>query len=544
MATVSQDPIKWGAIKGGYIKIGYDAIKMDNGKVELRIYVATKKALTQNSANLTIKVTSDSLSESKNGTVYFQTLDNTKDWSSKNQKIIYTSREYPLDELKLQVSLTGIKSIGDSTIVSVSGVVTHYTQPGIPTNVFVSPGDNKLVITALKGSNGINNPAIGMKIRFCYKKNGIWEKNTDETLKWNKWHEMTQINNTTSYTYNLSLETITDYQTVSAIDMQVITVGAITKYPQYTNSKIFNVISCSIKYYSSPGKPTNLQIIDKKNNRFTLSANKGVNGINNNATGVLLQYSYDSIEKPASDSTWYSVSQGEEVRIYSKKTVKMRARTIGTYTGLNKKYYYSYDGDKNCTYLEDSMTIEYEVLNKLKDSEENYVPKISYSTVYSADYSVINFDKLTRKSIIKYEWNPWEFTDSNYSVEHYRVRIYVNGSTVKFNENVGSYVYNDKTYYYLDTNDTSVTLDTSWFSLNAHDQIKCTVYAKINDGIRTAYSELPLESDISVIQDLAIMHYKKDENWKRYIVHYKKDTGWIETKDIYINNNNNWIERR
>jgi hypothetical protein len=52
--------------------------------------------------------------------------------------------------------------------------------------------------------------------------------------------------------------------------------------------------SGSAYFYSNPGKPRNLTIVDNKNNTFCISATKGSDGSNNPSSGVEIQYKLGS----------------------------------------------------------------------------------------------------------------------------------------------------------------------------------------------------------------------------------------------------------
>lgn len=95
--------------------------------------------------------------------------------------------------------------------------------------------------------------------------------------------------------------------------------------------------SIDVKFYDNPTKPTDLDI-RVGNNIVTLSAKMGSGVENNSSTGVEMYYTTDGTDpKISSTRKQYSTPFG----ISSDTTIKMAARTIGTYTGNNKAYYYS-----------------------------------------------------------------------------------------------------------------------------------------------------------------------------------------------------------
>lgn len=190
---------------------------------------------------------------------------------------------------------------GDISQFNHSGSGTVYydayaTGVGLPSVSITDNGNNTFSISATKGSNGSNNTATGVGgISYSFD-NSNWTSGSSGSVTANK-----------------------------TVYGRAYTTGT------YNNSG-YTSTSKAIKYYSKPGKPT-VTISDNGSGTVTISATKGSNGSNNNATGVSdVQYSFDN-------STWINYSS--PFTITESQTVYARARTKGTYTGNSNAYLYS-----------------------------------------------------------------------------------------------------------------------------------------------------------------------------------------------------------
>ena len=96
-------------------------------------------------------------------------------------------------------------------------------------------------------------------------------------------------------------------------------------------------ISGKVAFYTRPGPPT-VNIEDHGNNTATITCTKGDDGDNNAATGVEVYYTTDG-SVPTINSTKYTL--GTNINVSSNIKLNVMARTVGTYTGNNKAYYYS-----------------------------------------------------------------------------------------------------------------------------------------------------------------------------------------------------------
>lgn len=190
---------------------------------------------------------------------------------------------------------------GDISNFDHSGSGTVYydayaTGVGLPSVSITDNGNNTFSISATKGSNGSNNTATGVGgISYSFD-NSNWTSGSSGSVTANK-----------------------------TVYGRAYTTGT------YNNSG-YTSTSKAIKYYSKPGKPT-VTISDNGSGTVSISATKGSNGSNNNATGVSdVQYSFDN-------STWINYSS--PFTITESQTVYARARTKGTYTGNSNAYLYS-----------------------------------------------------------------------------------------------------------------------------------------------------------------------------------------------------------
>lgn len=175
-------------------------------------------------------------------------------------------------------------------------VGAYATGVGTPSVSITDNGNNTFSISATKGSNGSNNTATGVGgISYSFD-NSNWTSGSSGSVTANK-----------------------------TVYGRAYTTGT------YNNSG-YTSTSKAIKYYSKPGKPT-VTISDNGSGTVSISATKGSNGSNNNATAVTdIQYSFNN-------STWTNYSS--PFTISESQTVYARARTKGTYTGNSNAYLYS-----------------------------------------------------------------------------------------------------------------------------------------------------------------------------------------------------------
>ena len=172
----------------------------------------------------------------------------------------------------------------------------YATSVGTPSISITDNGNNTFSISATKGSNGTNNAATGIG-GICYSfDNSNW-------------------------TYESSGSVSSD----TTVYASAYTTGTYNNSDWAYTNKV-------IKYYSKPGKPA-VTISDDGSGTVSISATKGSNGSNNNATAVTdIQYSFNN-------STWTNYSS--PFTITESQTVYARARTKGTYTGNSNAYLYS-----------------------------------------------------------------------------------------------------------------------------------------------------------------------------------------------------------
>ena len=180
------------------------------------------------------------------------------------------------------------------------GINAYYSVCGVPSVNITDNGNNTFTISATAGYSGNNNTANGVtSVEYSFN-NYDWYGTSN-------WGAISISSNQTVY-------------------------GRAKTDGSYADSDYGYATPISVKYYSKPGKPT-VTISDNGSGTVSISATKGSNGSNNNATGVSdVQYSFDN-------STWINYSS--PFTITESQTVYARARTKGTYTGNSNAYLYS-----------------------------------------------------------------------------------------------------------------------------------------------------------------------------------------------------------
>ena len=428
-----------------------------------------------------------------------------------HQKYLYVrAKTKGTDDGKISDNLLYSDSVSEST----QG--TQYSQPGVPTNLqIIDNGNNTFKITATKGSDGTNNKATGVEVQYAYWYQGAWNNWTSTSV--GAQIDFPDNRKTEGYLIpKIQARTVGDTQKPD-IDQDDLYSDYITKY--YTKEEQI------VKYYTQPGVPTDLQIIDNGDNTFTLSATKGSNGTNNTATDVEVQYKKDT------DEEW---TNGELNVIYENETpsqiIYMRARTVGTDDEVivDELLYGEY------TEMSDGKKVKY-YQAPLILQDENYKPNISYDT-----------RKLTKKSEITYSWNQWNPTNDDSPITGYRVYVYKNDIAIPFNEDMQSNQIN-----YLDVNADirEITFNASFIGLQADDIIKCSVSAKTTNGalvdlwsVNDEGDEAVLWSDDSIVENSAVMYTKINGLWKECEIYPYTNDDWNETEGMYTKQNNNWLE--
>ena len=179
-------------------------------------------------------------------------------------------------------------------------------------------GNNTVTIKGKTATSGKNNSLS--KCTLYYTTDGTTPSSTSKTAK------SISLTSTSGASYTKNIKLTSKEQT----QVKAIVYGKGAK----GDISSCSVKSKSVKYYSKPGTPKNLKITST-GNTVTITATKGSNGSNNPAKGVEIYYIRN--KKDPSNRKPYT----SPFTINKDESVEAIAKTIGTYDGNGKAYYYS-----------------------------------------------------------------------------------------------------------------------------------------------------------------------------------------------------------
>lgn len=263
-----------------------------------------------------------------NGTQIKSDSDNT--WGFSDKETWVTAQTLKFDktfDLFKDVSFT----IGYKTTSNYDRLATDQTTITIKQNPYTKSISQPTCTIQNNGNNTYTISGKNGKTEYTYYNNYVNSLNLRVTTD----GKAAQVSNVPNPTYTFKIGSDQSYSKGPFAITKDTRVRARSYAIGTYNNTYSDEADKTIKFYSKPGTPSNIKIVDNGNNTFSITATKGSNGSNNNATDIEFQYSYDK-------KTWNNYSRAVSIASdKANKTVYARARTKGTYTGNNNAYYYS-----------------------------------------------------------------------------------------------------------------------------------------------------------------------------------------------------------
>jgi hypothetical protein len=270
--------------------------------------------------------------------------------------------------------------------------------------------------------------------------------------------------------------------------------------------------SRTVGAYASKNKSPSINIVDNKNNTFTITTKTGKSGDNNKATNCMVYYNVTSSNKTPSNpsATNYNgiknTGKGSEkgysftVGVDKDTKVKAIAYTLGTYNST------SY-GEKSGV---DSCNVTYYAPPKMN----------SVSITYGNG-------KPTNRATYMASWSASKTQDSS-PVKGYQCILYLNGKVI----------YNSSsTTTSLNISD---VLSNKKTNLKVGDVLCLSVQAFSKNGAGgTLWSSLKDSNGVTIVAD-GVLKIKHSKEWKHGIVYIKNDGEWKDSTGVYIKKDGKW----
>lgn len=282
-------------------------------------------------------------------------------------------------------------------------------------------------------------------------------------------------------------------------------------------------------------KPGTISITDNGNNTFIIKATRGAAGTNNPVKGFKVDWGYDSAYTNtlinSSTATSYTSDNLSLVcpTEIPYRWVCARCETIGTYG--------------------ESAVIMEQV------SVKNYVAPSAPGKPYLTDSSYRNLSnkRLTVKyQPWRYNWTAAKAANDSSPVDGYRVRLYKNGQKIvglkssnnELIQGTGTEEWVDRstaTYGADSSNTFTIYFNPNNFGFKAGDTVQLGLYSYARNGKGNMLfngggtSDAQVKSDITTVQNAAVVYVKIDNSWREGIVHVKTDNNtWKEADVVYV----------
>lgn len=258
-------------------------------------------------------------------------------------------------------------------------------------------------------------------------------------------------------------------------------------------------------------------ITDNGDNTFTLNGTKGAAGANNTTTGPTLKWGYNT-------SYSSSFKNGDIVKLTLDGTKKERTVYAKSVTGSK------YGDDK-------TKTASLAIKQYIAPSKAGK-PAISWTR-----------SRMTIKENWTISWGAATATNASSPVAGYRIRVFVNGSSIPIKNNSGTVLTSDtgvndgwRYYYDRDGTSTSMTFYVGKNSIKPKDKIQVCIHAYTKNGKGTKlYGEANTSSEYTV-RYAGVMKVKVSNAWKEGQVYVKVNGAWKEAEVVHTKVSNSWKE--
>ena len=260
-------------------------------------------------------------------------------------------------------------------------------------------------------------------------------------------------------------------------------------------------------------------ITDNGNNTFTLKGTKGAAGTNNTASGPTLTWGYDT-----KYSSTFKTGDTKDLTI---SKASDNTRTVYAKSVTGSKY-----GDNK------TKTASLAIKQYVAPSKPGK-PSISWTK-----------SRMTVRENWTISWGAATKTNDNSAVAGYRIRVFVNGTTIPIKNNSSEVITTDngdktdkwRYYYERDKTDTSMTFYTPKNDIAAGDTVKVVVHAFSKDAKSKKYYSEYITSDEYTVCNSGIMYVKVSGAWKEGIAYYKTGGAWKEAETVNVKVSGSWKE--
>lgn len=261
-----------------------------------------------------------------------------------------------------------------------------------------------------------------------------------------------------------------------------------------------------------------VSITDNGDNTFTLKGTKGANGTNNTASGPILKWGYNT-------NYANTFKNGDKVNL-----------TIATASDATRTVYAK--SVTEATYGSDKTATKSLAIKQYVAPSKAGKPTISWTR-----------SRMTIKENWTISWGAATATNSSSPIAGYRVRVFVNGSSIPIKNDSGTILTSDtgvndgwRYYYDRDKTSTSMTFYVGKHSIKPGDKIKVCIHAYTKNGKGTKlYSEGNTSSEYTV-RYAGVMKVKVSNAWKEGQVYVKVNGAWKEAEVVHTKVSGSWKE--